>query len=221
MNLKLAVPTLLICLFVSTTRTASADPFQLQLTSVPPTLVGSDWEYTYELTISSNERFKSNVNPSLGNFVTIFDFVGYVSGSIVAPAGWTATAPLLGTNAPQEIGSPGDVDNPNVPNLVFTYTDPTPWSGAGSILFTAKSIYGPGLSLGQYLSKFQKKPIQNKPLFLAATDSGPIALPSAAPEAGNLVSVLMMSLPIGLFSFASMRARRSSQAPKGTPKVAL
>jgi hypothetical protein len=199
---------ILIGLFATATRTVSADPFQLQLTSIPPVQVGAEWEYTYELTISSNERFKSNVNPSLGNFVTIFDFVGYVSGSIAAPAGWAATAPLLGTGAPQEIGSPGDTDNSNVPNLVFTYTDASPWNGPGSILFTAKSIYGPGLSLGQYLSKFQKKPISTKPIFLGATDSGPIALPAAVPEVGNLTSVLMMSLPIGLFYVVSFRVRR-------------
>ena len=205
---RLVRSVILIGLFATATRTVSADPFQLQLTSVPPVQIGSEWEYTYELTISSNERFKSNINPILGNFVTIFDFVGYVSGSILAPAGWTATAPLLGTGAPQEIGSPGDTDNPNVPNLVFTYTDASPWIGASSILFTAKSIYGPGLSLGQYLSKFQKKPISTKPIFLGATDSGPIALPAAVPEVGNLTSVLIVTLPIGLFFAASFRVQR-------------
>jgi hypothetical protein len=195
--------------------TASADPFQLQLTSIPPVQIGAEWEYTYELTISANERFRSNVNPSLGNFVSIFDFVGYVPGSITAPIGWTSSTPLLGTDAPQEIGSPGDVDNPSIPNLVFTYTDSIPWSGPGSVLFTARSIYGPGLSLGQYISKFQKKPVPTKPTFLAATDSGPIALPAAVPEAKNFVSALVMMLPVGLF-FMFCRARnRASVANCG------
>jgi hypothetical protein len=198
---------LLIGLFAAATRTVFADPFQLQLTSVPPVQIGSEWEYTYELTISANERFRSNANPSLSSFVTIFDFAGYVSGSITAPLGWAATAPLLGTLAPQEIGSPGDVDNPAIPNLVFTYTDAVPWTGPGVVLFTARSIYGPGISLGQYLSKFQKKPVLSKPTFLSATDSGPIALPAAVPEAENLVSALILALPIGLFYVVSCRAR--------------
>jgi len=54
-----------------------------------------------------------------GDSFTIFDFGGYVAGSIYAPASWTASATLVGSNPG---GVPLSPDNPAEYNLRFTYT---------------------------------------------------------------------------------------------------
>ena len=54
-----------------------------------------------------------------GDGFTIFDFGGYVAGSIFAPSGWTAVAQLTGSVL--GIAPPaGYVDNPGEFNLLFT-----------------------------------------------------------------------------------------------------
>jgi len=71
---------------------------------------GGVWTYAAHLTSGQVQN---------GDGFTIFDFAGYVPGSIFAPAGWTATVSLLGSvqGAPPPAGY---VDNPTLFNLLFT-----------------------------------------------------------------------------------------------------
>jgi len=75
---------------------------------------------------------------SAGDFFRVYDFFGYVAGSITAPAGWTATTALTNpTPPPNVILSLGD--DPAIPNLIFTYTG-APIVGPASISgFSAQS----------------------------------------------------------------------------------
>ena len=56
-----------------------------------------------------------------GDAFTIFDFGGYVPGSIYAPALWTASATLVGSDP---AGVPLSTDDPTLFNLRFVYTGP-------------------------------------------------------------------------------------------------
>ena len=53
-----------------------------------------------------------------GDSFTIFDFGGYVPGSVFAPAGWSASATLTGSDPS---APPIGPDNPSEYNLRFTY----------------------------------------------------------------------------------------------------
>jgi VPDSG-CTERM motif len=68
-----------------------------------------------------------------GDGFTIFDFGGYVAGSVVAAPGWTASVALLGSI----YGAPViDADNPGEVNLTFTYTGPPIQMVIGALPFT-------------------------------------------------------------------------------------
>src|SRR5258708_7816586 len=70
------------------------------------------WEYS--ATLSSGELHA-------GDSFTIFDFGGYVAGSIYAPPLWTSLATLVGSNP---AAAPLGPDNPAEYNLRFTYFGP-------------------------------------------------------------------------------------------------
>ena len=74
--------------------------------------VGPNYTYTYDAALDSLQRIEND------DYFTIYDFAGYVPGSIAGPAGWNATAQLVGI-------TPGDVlpaDDPGLWNLTWTRT---------------------------------------------------------------------------------------------------
>jgi len=151
------------------------------------------WNYMAALTsdesldpgaTSGNSCSNAPCNPP-GTFFTIYDFAGYVPGSISATAaGWTAAPQLVG-KTPQNI-SP--TDNPNLTNLVFTYTGaviagPMTFSG-----FSAQSIYNT-MTTGTFSTQATKNIGELK----GATDQnfGNVAVPaSAVPEPFYLLLML-------------------------------
>jgi hypothetical protein len=79
--------------------------------------INSPGIWTYAANLSSGQVLN-------GDGFTIFDFGGYVAGSIFAPAGWTAVAQLTGSVlgvAPP----PSNPDNPALFNLLFTRSGAT------------------------------------------------------------------------------------------------
>lgn len=77
--------------------------------------VGSNFKWNYSTSVTLDQR----VDP--GDFFTIYDFKGLVPGTNTQPTGWTFSSSLLGT-------TPGRVavnDDPNVPNLTWTYNGPS------------------------------------------------------------------------------------------------
>jgi hypothetical protein len=75
-----------------------------------------------------------------GAFFTIYDFNGYVPGSLLAPSDWAGQVQLTGlTNSTQN-----PTDNTSIENLTFVYTGPPnlapgPFKETG---FSAISTYG-------------------------------------------------------------------------------
>jgi hypothetical protein len=95
--------------------------------------INSPGVWTYGANLTSGQ-----VN--VGDGFTIFDFGGYVDGSIFAPTGWTATPQLLGSvlTAPPPVGY---VDDPAAINLLFT------WQGPAII---GPQKVGPPIALGEF-----------------------------------------------------------------------
>lgn len=140
--------------------------------------------YFYTVSLAGNEQLDASPTPTL----VIYDFFGYVPGSVVIGTGvgsWTvstmATGPYpVGTGA-LEFG-----DDAAAPNLVFTYTGATVEGAINPILdFTVEST-----NSGQKLGDFQAQDSKNSPNPLEdgtpASNEGNVAVPSAVPEPATM-----------------------------------
>jgi hypothetical protein len=102
-----------------------------------PTLVtvtpeSDNFRWGYAIVLPTDMKLQS------GNYFTIYDFAGLVDGSVLAPDGWTWSVKKSGTVP----GLLNPNDDPNVDNLVFTYTGadiPSGQLGLGN--FFATSLY--------------------------------------------------------------------------------
>lgn len=86
---------------------------------------------TYNYSVTLNENTVLTAASDGADYFTIYDFGGYIVGSIMAPLGWTASAQASGTT-PAPINA---VDGP-LTNLTFTYT------GASDVTSSANPITG-------------------------------------------------------------------------------
>jgi hypothetical protein len=77
---------------------------------------GGDFTYRYQGTLGPDEGVRS------GDRLVIFDFAGYVDGSIFSPSPLVTTS--VEFTSPTALITPGFDDNPNLVNLVFTYVGP-------------------------------------------------------------------------------------------------
>lgn len=97
-----------------------------------PTADGPDYLWNYQISVDALEQLvDASSTPctsalTCGSFFTIYDFVGYVAGSVTAPTGWTAQVSLTGLTNPSQ--SP--TDSGSIVNLTFIYTgSPSPEGG--------------------------------------------------------------------------------------------
>jgi hypothetical protein len=72
---------------------------------------GPNFNYSYHIILPSDYAVQD------GDFFTVYDFHGFVSGSNGQPTGWTFGSSLLGPNPPHI----APVDDPGVVNLTWTY----------------------------------------------------------------------------------------------------
>jgi len=84
---------------------------------------GDDYRYTYGVTLSS----KNYLQP--GDSFVIYDFAGFVGGSSDQPMDFTFTT----VGKTLDNGRTTPVDDPNIQNLVWTYTGATPLMGEQAI----------------------------------------------------------------------------------------
>ena len=102
-------------------------------TKVSVTPEGPNQLWMYAVMLPSGSMLRA------GDYFTIYDFAGLVTGSSHAPAGWSFSSAPLGPT-PDRLGPD---DSPGVPNLTWTYTgsDYSPGqTGLGN--FWASSMYG-------------------------------------------------------------------------------
>lgn len=87
--------------------------------SVTVSSEGDNFRWTYAIVLPTDMKLQS------GNYFTIYDFNGYVSGGESAPDGWTFSASKVGPT-PDRLTPK---DNTDVWNLTWKYTGPTIPSG--------------------------------------------------------------------------------------------
>jgi len=177
--------------------------------SIIPTLesVGDNGDGTY--TFNYQGTLAGDQGVVDGSRMVIFDFAGYVANSVFGPGGQVlASTELTSSGLLLPLGA---VDNPTIPNLVFT------WSGApfhasggpfGDINFNglgAKSTFG-----GHADSFFATKAIINNgpEVGKIATNQGPVTVPGAVPEPAT------WAMMIGGFGMVGGAMRRRRTAAK-------
>jgi hypothetical protein len=151
--------------------------------------INSPGVWTYAANLSSGQVLN-------GDGFTIFDFGGYVAGSIFAPAGWTATAQLTGSVL--GIAPPAaNPDNPALFNLLFTRSGGT----VGPEVMGVLSLGNFGATTTSTSTTFvgwtsrDHFPTGNPPS--PGTDHADIILapaPAAVPDGGATVALLGIAL---------------------------
>lgn len=145
-----------------------------------------------------------------GSKVIIYDFAGYVPGSVFSPyANVTASAEYV---SDPTLVTPGTTDDPTLANLVFTYTGPavTPPSGFAFSGFRASSTYSGIDPIGATFGSQSVKVTNNTPLYVLGYVAGPMN--SAVPEPASWA---MMLAGFGLLGAMLRQNRRQIQPMLG------
>lgn len=133
-----------------------------------------------------------------GNFFRIYDFNGYIPGSITAPAGWTVS--VSATDTPPSSVTLKYPDT-TVPNLTFTYTGSTSLGASQTITgFSATSKFSGQGGIQDFVG--QTTPTDGS----TGTSRGDIVVPSPVPEPTSLISGGIGIILLGL----GYRSRRNS-----------
>ena len=140
---------------------------------------GGLWSYNADLTSGQL---------AAGDGFTIFDFDGYVAGSIAAPVDWTPSTALTGSPFGASLG----LDDPALINLTFTYNGPTINQAIGAQTFTGFNANT--TDLGQVADDWASHDhdISSAP---ATEAQGTILVPgNAVPDGGSTVALLGVAL---------------------------
>ncbi len=163
------------------------------------------YTYTYGAVLSDTETLVS------GNFFTMFDVNGLVSGSELAPAGFTASESFTGPNAVGTFNSaPATIDSASILNVTYTYNGP-PVVGAPTGLgnFSFQSIYPTASTRGSFTAVAQLSGTNilnaNGTSYVGPTVSAPV---TAVPEPATVVPFLLGGL--GLMALIVRKNRRAS-----------
>jgi hypothetical protein len=160
--------------------------------------VGSEFEFDYRITLGPDEGLRA------GDKLVIFDFLGYVDGSIFATGDVTSSVEFLSL----PFITPGETDDPGIVNLVFTYTGPDlrtadgPFDSLVSNGFGARSIFSRTV-----LDAFTSVTTKNNPDIAEGTTliQGGLTQVPAIPEPATWA---MMIAGFGMVG-ATVRRRRS------------
>ena len=100
---------------------------------------GANTIFTYGIAVPSGDSLAT------GDFFRIYDFNGYVPGSITAPANWTASVALVNNVPPPDVVL-NHGDDPAIQNLIFTYTGASPLLAGTVVSGFSATTTGVGLS---------------------------------------------------------------------------
>ena len=164
-----------------------------------PTVDGADYLWTYQISVDSLEELVAagstpcSSAASCGSFFTIYDFAGYVPGSITAPAGWSFQVALTGPGLTNSTQTP---DEPTFDDLTFVYIGP-PTTELGPVNlsgFSAQSTFNTINRNGTFTYQADNA---------VGVDAGigSIEIPVATPEPS-------MAVPIGFGVIGTVLRRR-------------
>lgn len=160
------------------------------------TPVAGGCEFSYDVNIADGSRVNT------GDYFTLYDFHGLVSGSEFAPVDWKVSEQLVGITPAGVDPGAFSGDSAGVLNITFTYT------GAGT-LFGPTTVGGPAAfgatsstctttGLGTYASAAHKnnpgKPDDNT----AQNNGGFTVTPSAIPESSSLMLLVPGLVPLSI-----------------------
>jgi hypothetical protein len=152
--------------------------------TITPVSGGFKWSY--------NVQIPGALNVQPGDSFTILDFAGFKTGTAFAPTSdWTFSSSMTGPADPHHILTPPD--NPNLPNLTWTYHGAKPISGNGSgvqvTLFGFGAVSTGGTSQEGLVVSFVHRDSDGKFVVAASAADVPVAGhgPSGAPEPATLV----------------------------------
>jgi hypothetical protein len=147
-----------------------------------PTVDGSDYLYTYSINVDALEQLNGALSAPGGTYFTVYDFAGYVGGTVAATASdWTAAVALVG-KTPSLTSPP---DNASIWNLVFTYTGPIETGPLSIDGFSAESTFGTINANGYFSYQAQKTSNTSAP----DQGLGPIDIPQAVPEPASMALI--------------------------------
>lgn len=127
----------------------------------------------HSISVDSYEQLNGGLTAPGGTFFTIYDFGGYVPGTVsVTASNWTATVQLVG-KTPSLTNPP---DSTSLWNLVFTYTGPVETGALTIDGFSAVSTSGTVNPDGFFSYQAQKAANTASP----DQGLGPVYVPTAA-----------------------------------------
>lgn len=166
-----------------------------------------NFTFNYQGTLGPDEGVRA------GDRLIIFDFRGYIAGSVFSNLNNVTATVENSSNG--VIITPGQSDDPNIPNLVFTYVGPDFQTSGGpfaAIDFNgigARSTFG-----GTVFDAFFTQTTKNNPpaeAMTAAFQVGTVRVPAAAvPEPTS------WALMLGGFGLLGAAARRRTRAVRVT-----
>ena len=172
------------------------------------TAQGSDCKFSYDGQLAPDQGVTD------GDMLVIVDFAGYVAGSVSSSLP-DVTASVSNTLPSGMLLDPGFTDNPNIPDLIFTYTGPDYHTSGGPYPtqtdftgLSALSTYG-NFKTGSF-SAFAVKN-DGSETGTVTYNVGEVAVPTAVPEPAVWAMMLAGFFGVGF----AMRASR-----KGLGKTA-
>ena len=169
---------------------------------------GPDFTFSYEATLGPDEGLRA------GDRFVVFDFAGYVNGSIFSGAPTLTTS--IENLSPSAIVTPGFTDDALLPNLVFTYNGPNTRTSTGPLssfsfpAIGARSIFGEAVVDAFFTLTTKNNPSRERgrPIFTL----GQTRVPGGAvvPEPATWAMLL------GGFGIMGAAMRRQNRMPRVT-----
>jgi hypothetical protein len=166
-------------------------------TSVTVFPEAGNFRWQYAIVLPTDMKLQS------GNYFTIYDFAGLVDGTMVTPdENWTASTtsgkvpPLL-----------NPTDDPNIPNLTFTYRGPTiPAGQIGLGNFWATSTFGEKTEVS-FTAETNRTSDGLKDSNITTTDA-PRGSDVPPPEVPEPATLLLAGLGLPLLGLAKLRKKK-------------
>jgi hypothetical protein len=204
MRWKLAVSVAAIAVTTAFSGAAWASVIPTEMGITPD---GSNFKFTYDGQLAPDEGVIS------GDELVIVDFAGYVPGSIGTSLP-NITATVSNTLPAGMLLDPGFTDNPNIPDLIFTYTGPAYHTSGGPFASQTdfSGLFADSIYRGSAAGSFSATSVINDGAQTGTTDYtvGEVAVPaSAVPEPGAWIMMLAGFFGIGF----ALRSARKMSAP--------